>query len=452
MSALNQENNPWTLDVQDVWNPALEPEMMIRQEFTSIQDFIDSSDMESLPKDPVSSVDPVISRFPDKSSLDGQEVSKVINGRFQQPCEEGSIQYSFQNSSDMENLPKKPASSVDPDISGFPDKSGLEGQEVSKVINGRFKQPYEEGSIQYSFQDFMDSSDMESLPNGAVSPVDPDISVFLDKSGLEGQEVSKVISGHFQQPCEEGLIQYSFQDFMDSSDMESLPKEPASPVDPDKSDFESQKVCKVINGRFQQPCEVGSTQYSLQDFIDDFQFEDQEVEAAMQNRPSPKEFLSPELARISQNGPIYLDSDELQLLEGQEVGACLQNILYAKDFLAPKFAANGPKSPVDPDLDEIHVRFEGREVEAAPKEFLSPEFPVEMPEFENYIPLTPKIFETQEVNMCAGKVQLEPNSCFGPKSILQNNQEIQPVLQNDAKFAMKSESLTIPQMGPEQGK
>ena len=393
MSALNQENNPWTLDVQDVWNPALEPEMMIRQEFTSIQDFIDSSDMESLPKDPVSSVDPVISRFPDKSSLDGQEVSKVINGRFQQPCEEGSIQYSFQNSSDMENLPKKPASSVDPDISGFPDKSGLEGQEVSKVI-----------------------------------------------------------SGHFQQPCEEGLIQYSFQDFMDSSDMESLPKEPASPVDPDKSDFESQKVCKVINGRFQQPCEVGSTQYSLQDFIDDFQFEDQEVEAAMQNRPSPKEFLSPELARISQNGPIYLDSDELQLLEGQEVGACLQNILYAKDFLAPKFAANGPKSPVDPDLDEIHVRFEGREVEAAPKEFLSPEFPVEMPEFENYIPLTPKIFETQEVNMCAGKVQLKPNSCFGPKSILQNNQEIQPVLQNDAKFAMKSESLTIPQMGPEQGK
>ena len=393
MSALNQENNPWTLDVQDVWNPALEPEMMIRQEFTSIQDFIDPFDMESLPKNPVSSVDPVISRFPDKSSLDGQEVSKVINGRFQQPCEEGSIQYSFQNSSDMENLPKKPASSVDPDISGFPDKSGMEGQEVSKVINSRFKQPYEEGSIQYSFQDFMDSSDMESLP-----------------------------------------------------------KEPASPVDPDKSDFESQKVCKVINGRFQQPCEVGSTQYSLQDFIDDFQFEDQEVEAAMQNRPSPKEFLSPELTRISQNGPIYLDSDELQLLEGQEVGACLQNILYAKDFLAPKFAANGPKSPVDPDLDEIHVRFEGREVEAAPKEFLSPEFPVEMPEFENYIPLTPKIFETQEVNMCAGKVQLEPNSCFGPKSILQNNQEIQPVLQNDAKFAMKSESLTIPQMGPEQGK
>lgn len=340
MSALNQENNPWTLDVQDVWNPTketLEPEIMIRQEFTSIQDFIDSSDMESLPKEPVSP--------------------------------------------------------VDPDISGFPDKSGLEGQEVSKVINGRFQQPCEEGSIQYSFQDFMDSSDMESLPTGAVSPVDP------DKSGIE-----------------------------------------------------SPKICKLLNGSLQQPCEVGSTQYCLQDFMDDFHFEGQEVEAAIQNIPSPKEFLSPELTRISQNGPIYLDSDEFQLSEGQEVGACLQNIPNAKDFLAPKFAPNGPKSPVDPDLDEIHVRFEGREVEAAPKEFLSPEFPVEMPEFENYIPLTPKIFETQEVNMCAGKVQLEPNSCFGPKSILQNNQEIQPVLQNDAKFAMKSESLMIPQMGPEQGK
>ena len=387
MSALNQENNPWTFDVQDVWNPTkepLEPVMMIRQEFTSIQDFIDSSDMESLAKEPVSP--------------------------------------------------------VDPDTSGISDKSGLESQEVSKDINGRFQQPCEEGSIQYSFQDFMDSSDMESLPNGAVSPVDPD-----------------------------------------------------------KSDFEGQKICKLLNGHLQQPCEVGSTQYCLQDFMDDFHFDGQEVEAAIQNMQSPKEFLSPELTRISQNGPIYLDSDEFQLLEGQEVGACLQNMPYVKDFLAPKFAPNGPKSPVDPDLDEIHVRFEGREVEAAlqnipypkkflspefpikmpygpispdefrfrfesqevetalqnipnPKDFLSPEFPVDMPEFENYIPLSPKIFETKEVNMCAGKVQFEPNSCFGPKSILQNNQEIQPFLQNDAKFAMKSESLMTPQMGPEQGK
>ena len=340
MSALNQENNPWILDVQDVWNPTketLEPEMMIRQDFTSIQDFIDSSDMESLPKEQGSSVDR--------------------------------------------------------------DKSGFEGQEVSKVINGRFQQPCEEGSIQHSFQDFMDSSDMESLPTGAVSPIDPD-----------------------------------------------------------KSGFESQKVSKLLNGHLQQPCEVGSTLYCLQDFMDDFHFEDQEVEAAIQNRPSPKEFLSPGLIRISQNGPIYLDSDEFQLFEGQEVGACVQNIPYAKDFSAPKFAPDGPKSPVDPDLDEIHVQFEGREVEAVlqnipnSKESLSPEFPIEMPGFKNYIPLSLKIFETQEVNTCAGKVQFEPNSCFGLKSILQNNQEIQPFLQNDAKFAMKFESLMIPQMGPEQGK
>ena len=108
--------------------------------------------------------------------------------------------------------------------------------------------------------------------------------------------------------------------------------------------------------------------------------------------------------------------------------------------------------------DELCFRFESQEVKTAlqnipnPNDFLSPEFPVDMPEFENYIPLSPKIFETKEVNMCAGKVQFEPNSCFGPKSILQNNQEIQPFLQNDAKFAMKSESLMIPQMGPEQGK
>ena len=112
MSALNQENNPWTFDVQDVWNPTkepLEPEMMIRQEFTSIQDFIDSSDMKSLAKEPVSPVDPDTSGFSDKSGLESQEVSKFINGRFQQPCEEGSIQYSFQDfmdSSDMESLPK----------------------------------------------------------------------------------------------------------------------------------------------------------------------------------------------------------------------------------------------------------------------------------------------------------------------------------------------------------
>ena len=130
--------------------------------------------------------------------------------------------------------------------------------------------------------------------------------------------------------------------------------------------------------------------------MDDFHFEGQEVEAAIQNIPSPKEFLSPKLTRISQNGPIYLDSDEFQLSEGQEVGACLHNIPDAKDFLVPKFAPNGPKSPVDPDLDEINVRFEGREV--------------------------------------------------------QNRLEIQPFLQNDAKFSMKSESLMIPQMGPEQGK
>ena len=290
MFASNPGNNPWTLDIQDIWNPTkeqLEPDFFksFPKEFTSIQDFV-----ESVPN----------------------------------------------------------------------------------------SEPQEEFT---SIQDFVDSSDMESLPNGQGSPVKP------DKSGIEGQEVYKALNGHLQQPCEE----VSVPDFIEFSDMESLPNRPSvSPVDPDKSNFEGQEVGKLLNDHLKQPCEVGSTQYCLQDFMDDFHFEGQEVEAAIQNIPSPKEFLSPELTRISQNEPIYLVSDEFQLLEGQEVGACLPNIPYAKDFLAPK-------SPVDPDLDEIHVRFEGREVEHT---------------------RTKRFF----------------------------------VAGIDAKFAMKSESLMIPQMCPEHGK